>query len=72
MGQSNLDGIVQFFKIWHICTVENGIFHKNYVVFKWNRPTKMEKNNAESANLFLFLNDLLSYGSRISEFASEC
>lgn len=33
---------------------------------KWN------KNNAESANLFLFLNDLLSYGSRISEFASEC
>lgn len=29
---------------------------------------KMEKNNAESANLFLFLNYLLSYGSRISEF----
>lgn len=34
---------------------------------KWKK-----KNNAESANLFLFLNDLLSYGSRISEFASEC
>lgn len=33
---------------------------------------KWVKNNAESANLFLFLNDLLSYGSRISEFASEC
>lgn len=33
---------------------------------------KWGKNNAESANLFLFLNDLLSYGSRISEFASEC
>lgn len=33
---------------------------------------KWKKNNAESANLFLLLNDLLSYGSRISEFASEC
>lgn len=33
---------------------------------------KWKKNNSESANLFLFLNDLLSYGSRISEFASEC
>lgn len=33
---------------------------------------KWKKNSAESANLFLFLNDLLSYESRISEFASEC